>query len=120
MGFRDAQLAEAIEQHHTEDAIRLLDKISDINYQTHQRCTALHRAVKHNNIAVAAVLLERGASMNILPKNKAHRTINQSPMLLALEMGESHEEMQLLFLRHLKIVRDTWKSSDSDYSDGFV
>jgi hypothetical protein len=41
-------------------------------------------------------------------------------MLLALEMGESHEEMQLLFLRHLKIVRDTWKSSDSDYSDGFV
>ena len=114
MGFHDTQLAEAIEQHHTEDAIRLLDKISDVNYQTHQRGTALHTAVKNNNIAVAAVLLERGASMNILPKNKAHRIIKQSPMLLALEMGESHEEMQMLFLRHLKIVRDTWKSSDDE------
>jgi len=114
MGFHDTQLAKAIEQHHTEDAIRLLDKISDVNYQTHQRCTALYRAAKQNNIAVAAVLLERGASMNILPKNKAHQTIHQSPMLLALGMGESHEEMQLLFLRHLKIVRDTWKSNDDE------
>jgi len=112
MGFLDKQLAEAIEQHHTEDAIRLLDKISDVNYQTHQRYTALHTAVMNNNMAVAAVLLQRGASMNILPKNKAYRIINQSPMLLALQMGESHEDMQLLFLCHLKIVRDTWKSKD--------
>jgi len=114
MGVHDTQLVIAIEQHHTEDAVRLIGKISDVNYQTIQRRTALHTAVKCNNVAVAAMLLKRGASMNILPKNRAHHNIYQSPMLLALEMGESHEEMQLLFLHHLKVVRHRWESDNDE------
>ena len=112
MGVKDKHLAIAIKEQWTKDAARLLTEISDVDFQTYQRRTALHTAVKYNNIAVARMLLKMRARMNILPKNKAHQTVDHSPMLLAFQMGESHEEMQLLFLRYLKVVRDSWQSDD--------
>ena len=54
------------------------------------------------------MLLERDASMNVLPMLKSEQTIRQCPMLQAFKMGESREEMQLLFLPRLKVVRHTW------------
>ena len=117
MGAKDKQLAIAIKEQRTEDAVDLLSKITNVDFQTKERHTALHIAVKNNNIVVAAILLQRNASMNILPKNKAYQTIDHSPIITAFRMGESafrmgesHEEMQLLFLRYLKVVRDKWQS----------
>jgi len=111
MGVHDAKLVLAIEEHDVDTTRLLLLKISNINFQTKQRRTALHAAVQHNNIVAATMLLERGAGMNVLPMNKTDQTIRQCPMLLAFKMGESHEKMQLLFLRKLKVIRDTWLSA---------
>ena len=108
MGVKDRQLVVAIVQHDMEATRSLLLDISNVDFQTKQRRTALHAAVQHNNITAATMLLERGASMNVLPCNKTEQTILQCPMLLVFEMGESHEEMQLLFLHRLKVVCHTW------------
>jgi len=115
MGVHDTKLVLAIEKHDVDDTRSLLLKISNIDFQTKQRRTALHAAVQHNNIVAATMLLERGAGMNVLPMNNSpgwtDQIIRQCPMLLAFKMGESREEMQLLFLRKLKVVRDTWLSA---------
>ena len=110
MGVYDVQLASAIKEHNVEATLALLRNVSDVNLQTKQRRTALDAAVQNNNIVAAAMLLERDASMNVLPMLKSEQTIRQCPMLQAFKMGESHEEMQLLFLRRLKVVRHTWLS----------
>ena len=111
MGVYDVQLVSAIKEHNVDGTRSLLEKISDIDFQTKPRRTALHAAVQHNNVVAAAMLLERGAGMNVLPMLKSAQTIRQCPMLQAFQMGESHEEMQLLFLRQLKVVRQTWSSA---------
>jgi len=110
MGAADAQLALAIEKHDADAIWSLLLRLTNMDFQTKQRRTALYAAVLHNNIFAATNLLERGASMNVLPLNKSEQTIRHCPMLLAFTMGESHEEMQLLFLRQFKVVRPTWVS----------
>ena len=97
MGVNDMNLVSAIEKHDVDSTRTLLLKISNIDFQTKQRRTALHAAVQHNNIVAAAMLLERDASMNVLPMLKSEQIIRQCPMLQAFGMGESHEEMQLLF-----------------------
>jgi len=111
MGVHDTQLVLAIEKHDVDSTRLLLLKISDIDFQTKERRTALHAAVQHKNTVAATMLLERGAGMNVLPKNKTDQGVGQCPLLLALKMGESHEEMQLLFLRQLKVIRHTWLSA---------
>jgi len=111
MGVHDAHLVSAIKAHDVDATRLLLLKISNIDFQTKQRRTPLHAAVQHNNVGAAAMLLERGAGMNVLPMLKSEQTIRQSPMLQAFQLGESHEEMQLLFLRELEAVRHTWTSA---------
>ena len=111
MGVNDVQLVLAIEQHNVVGIRELLLKVSNVDLQTKQRRTALYAAVQHNNIVAARMLLEHGASMNVLPMNKSEQAIGECPMLLAFRMGESHQEMQLLFLRKLKDIRPTWLSA---------
>jgi len=109
MGVNDMNLVSAIEKHDVDSTRSLLLKISNIDFQTKQRRTALHAAVQHNNIVAATMLLERDAGMNVLPMTD--QRIRQCPMLLAFKMGKSHEEMQLLFLRKFKVIRHTWLSA---------
>jgi len=104
MGVYDTELAVAIEQNDVVAARLAIDNIVQINFQTIERRTALYLAMKHNNVAVASMLLARKAKMNVMPRNAAHKTICQSPMLAAFRLGDSHEEMQLLFLHELKSV----------------
>jgi len=111
MGAYDVQLHLAIEQHNVVAIRELLPMVSNVNLQTKQRRTALYTAVQHNNIVAAKMLLERGASMNVLPMNKSEQTVRECPMLHVFRMGQSHEEMQLLFLRQLKAIRPTWLSA---------
>ena len=111
MGISDTQLAAAILKHDAEETKRLIDVIVDIDLQTKKRCTALYTAVECNNIEAAKMLLERGARMNIMPRKRIFQNASECPMLLALKMGESHEEMQLLFLEKLASVQSTWSSA---------
>jgi len=111
MGVNDVQLVLAIEQHNVVAIRKLLLKVSNVDLQTKERRTALYAAVKHNNIVAARMLLERGASMNVLPMKKSEQIIRECPMLQVFRMGESHEQMQLLFLRQLKDIRPTWLSA---------
>jgi len=78
-----------------------MKKIVDINFQCKERPTALHTAVIHNNVAVAALLLERGADMMIAPLKKNVRNESECTLLMAFKQSDSHEDMQLLLLRHL-------------------
>jgi len=110
MGVYDTELAVAIEQNDVVAARLAIDNIVQINFQTIERRAALYLAVKHNNVAVAGMLLARKAKMNVMPRIAADKTICQSPMLAAFRLGESHEEMQLLFLHELKSVCHTWLS----------
>jgi len=110
MGIRDTELVNAIRQHDSVETKRLVDVIVNVDFQTKQRCTALYTAVEHNNMEAAVLLLERGASMNIMPKKRIYQDVTECPIMLALKMGESHEQMQLLFLDKLASVRSTWSS----------
>jgi len=111
MGVNDVRLILAIEEHDVDGVRSMLNNITDIDFQTKQRRTALHAAVQHNNVIAAGMLLKRGASMKVLPMNKSEQHIRQCPMLQAFCMGESHEEIQLLFLRKLKAMRRKWSSA---------
>jgi len=89
-----------------------IDKIVNINYQCNTRFTSLHTAVVYNNVPVASLLLERGADMTVLPLKKTFKDDYECPLLMALKLGESHEEMQLLLLRVLKNTsRDKFHST---------
>ena len=89
-----------------------IDKIVNINYQCNTRFTSLHTAVVYNNVPVASLLLERGADMTVLPLKKTSKDDYECPLLMALKLGESHEEMQLLLLRVLKNTsRDKFHST---------
>jgi len=108
MGVYDTDLAVAIERNDVAAARVAIDKIVHINFQTKRGRTALYLAAQQNNVVVASMLLSRKAKMNVLPRTATQKTICQSPILAAFRMGESHEEMQLLFLRELKSVAHTW------------
>ena len=111
MGITDTQLADAIEKHNSVETRRLVGLLTNVDYHTKKRCTALYTAVEWNNIEAAVLLLERGASMNIMPKKRIYQNVSECPIMLALKMGESHEEMQMLFLDHLDSVKHTWLSA---------
>jgi hypothetical protein len=100
MGIHDARLCIAIQQHDLSLARTHIDRILNINFQCAARHTALHSAVVFNNVEVAALLLQRGADMTIVPLKKVCNE-SECPLLLAFKKGESHEEMQLLFLETL-------------------
>jgi len=110
MGITDTQLAAAIKEHYSVETRRLVGMIANIDFHTKQRCTALYTAVECNNVEAAVMLLERGAKMNIMPKQRMYQDMSECVMMLALRMGDSHEEMQLLFLEKLDSVKNTWSS----------
>jgi len=111
MGTNDTLLAAAIREHNSAETTRLAGVVANIDSQTKKRCTALYTAVECNNIEAAVILLERGASINIIPKKRIYQDVSECPIMLALKMGASHEEMQLLFLDKLASVRGTWSSN---------
>jgi len=102
MGIHDTRLRVAIEQHDLSLAQTHIDRILNVNFQCVARHTALHSAVVYNNVAVATLLLERGADMTIIPLKKTFRNEYECLLLMALKRGESHKEMQLLFLEALQ------------------
>ena len=110
MDTNDTLLAAAIREHSSVETKRLASVIADIDSQTKQRCTALYTAVECNNLEAAVILLERGASINIMPKKRIYQDVSECPIMLALKMGESHEEMQLLLLDKLASVKSTFSS----------
>jgi len=91
-------------------------RIKNINYQNMKRYTLLHTAVEYNDITAAELLIEQGADLMAVPEwtgafhsftigqkhpalpNPSPLTV-ECPLLMAFEMGESHEEMQLLLMR---------------------
>ena len=111
MGKHDTKLAEAIKAYDTEAINTLIAMTTNIDFQTNQRCTALYTAVECNNVEAAVALLERGASMSIMPKKRVYQ--NDNAMMFLFKMGASHEEMQLLFLDKLACQQSTL-SSDED------
>ena len=94
----------------------LVVRIKNINYQNIKRYTLLHTAVEHNNITAAELLIAHGADIMEVPRwtsvfhsytiGQRHVTLPhlspltvECPLLMAFEMGESHEVMQLLLMR---------------------
>ena len=101
-----------VEQRDISEITSHIDKIVNINYQCNTRFTSLHTAVVYNNVPAASLLLERGADMTVLPLKKTFKDDYECPLLMALKLGESHEEMQLLLLRVLKNTsRDKFDST---------
>ena len=78
-----------------------MNKIVNINFQCKARPTALYTAVIHNNVEVAALLLERGADMMIAPLKKCVKNESECTLLTAFKQAETHEDMQFLLLRYL-------------------
>jgi len=91
-------------------------RIKNINYQNMKRYTLLHTAVEYNNITAAKLLIAHGADIMEVPRwtsafhsytiGQKHPTLPhpspltvECPLLMAFEMGELHEEMQLLLMR---------------------
>ena len=102
MGEHDTKLNTSIvEGHHLSEIARHIDKVVNINFQCKARPTALYTAVVHNNVEVAALLLQRGADMMITPSKKSAKYELECPLLTAFKPAESHENMQELLLRHL-------------------
>jgi hypothetical protein len=102
MGVNDTKFNTLITAaHDLAEITSHMNKIVDINFQCKARPTALHTAVFHNNVAVAALLLERGADMMIAPLKKCVKNESECTLLMAFKQNDSHEDMQLLLLRHL-------------------
>jgi len=102
MGVNDTKFNTLITAaHDLAEITSHMNKIVDINFQCKARPTALHTAVFHNNVAVAALLLERGADMMIAPLKKCVKNESECTLLMAFKQSDSHEDMQLLLLRHL-------------------
>jgi len=72
MGIFDVQLLHAIEANNVVAAMTLVQKISDVNYQIMTRHSSLHSAILHNTLAIANLLIERGANMLLMPRNKTY------------------------------------------------
>ena len=102
MGVHNMKLNTSIvEGHELSEIARHIDKVVNINFQCKARPTALHAAVLHNNVQVAALLLRRGADMMMPPLKKSARDESECTLLTAFKLAESHEKMQDLLLRHL-------------------
>ena len=105
MGVHDTKLKKSIVEGHTLSEITVhMDKIVNINFQCKARQTALHIAVMHNNVEVAALLLQRGADMMIVPLKKCYKRDYECTLLIAFTQAKLHEDMQLLLLRHISTV----------------
>jgi len=113
MGVHDMKLNASIVQGHEFSKISShIDRVVNINFQCKVRPTALHIAVLHNNVKVAALLLQRGADMMIAPLKKSVTKESECTLLMACKQGESHEDMQFLLLRHLSdCSRDQFDSA---------
>jgi hypothetical protein len=109
-------LIHAIQVQKHDVVATLVARIKNINYQNMKRYTLLHSAVEHNNITAAKLLIAHGANIMEVPQwtsafhyytiGQKHPTLPrpspltvECPLLMAFEMGESHEEMQLLLMR---------------------
>jgi len=102
MGVHDTKLNTSIVQGHALTEINThVHKVANINFQCKARPTALYTAVVYNNVEAAALLLERGADMMVVPLKKCVKNESECALLMAFKQGESHEDMQLLLLRHL-------------------
>jgi len=102
MGVHDMKLNTSIVQEHELSKITShIDKIVNIYLQCKVRPTALHTAVLHNNVKVAALLLQHRANMMITPFAKRFPKEFECTLLMAFKQDESHEDMQFLLLRHL-------------------
>jgi len=102
MGIFDVQLLQAMEEDNLAVAKSLVCKISAVNYQVMSRHSALHSAVLHNALDIAQLLLEQGANMMLMPRNKTYENKHECPLIMALKMGESREAMQFLLIRALQ------------------
>jgi len=102
MGIFDVQLLQAMEENNVGVAKSLVCKISDVNYQIMSRHSALHSAVLHNALEIAQLLLEQGANMLLMPRNKTYENKHECPLIMAFKMGESREAMQILLIDALR------------------
>jgi len=106
MGAHDTRLNTSIvEGREMSEIAAHMDKVANINFQCKARPTALHTAVLHNNVEVAALLLQRGGDMMLAPLKQRFPNEFDCTLLAAFKQGESHEDMQFLLLRHLSGCR---------------
>jgi len=93
MGVYDTKLNTSIvEGHDLAQISSHMNKIVNINFQCKARPTALHTVVIHNNVEVAALLLERGADMMIAPLKKCVKNESECALLTAFKQADSHED----------------------------
>jgi ankyrin repeat protein len=78
----------------------LLDNGADIESECNEGCTALHSACKCGQLAVAKVLVKRGAEQHIFKSNK----VGATPLSAACSAGEA--EIVMLLLQHLLTQAD--------------
>jgi len=114
MGVFDVQLLQAMQDNNLAVAKTLVCKIADVNYQIMTRHSALHSAVLHNALEIAQLLLERGANMLLMPRNKTYENKHECPLIMAFKMGESREAMQLLLIRALRNKRQVLSCGDKE------
>jgi len=102
MGVHDMRLSNSIvEGHNLSKITSHIDNIVNINFQCKARLTALHTTVTYSNVEVATLLLQRGADMMVAPLKTCVKNESECALLMVFKKGESHEDMQLLLLRHL-------------------
>jgi len=96
------QLVQAMEDKNTRVSTLLVAKLSNVNYQTIQRHTALHSAIFYNDLTVAKLLLAKGANMMLMPRNRTYDNKHECALLMALKMGEQRAEMQSLLIGDMR------------------
>jgi len=107
------QLVQAIQDENTLVAEKLVAKLSDVNAQSLLRHTALHSAVFYGDLAVAGLLLRRGANMMLMPRNRNYDNKHECALIMALKMGERRAHMQLLLIQDLHAqVSGAWSQPD--------
>jgi len=112
------QLVQAMQDGNTLVAEKLVAKLSDVNAQSLSRHTALHSAVFYGDLAVAGLLMQRGANMMLMPRNRNYDNKHECALMMALKMGEGRADMQLLLVRALHAQRTqlehagAWSPSD--------
>jgi len=109
-------LIHAVKTNQNESVATLAARIKNINYQNMTRYTALHSAVEHNNTIAADILIKYGADLMLVPdwtpgfdaytnglthpRLPSHGPVTvECALLMAFEMRETHQEMQLLLTR---------------------
>jgi len=112
------QLLQAIKDKNSRVARSLVAKLADVNFQCLSRHSALHSAVLHGDVEVAALLLARGANIMLMPRNKTYENKHECPLMMALKMGETRAEMQQLLIGsvHRQLAGGQQTRSTRNYS----